>query len=89
MKKIKELLKGLITEDTSVETAEHIGVILNEVERAEAEHNKIIASHEDIRKKYIIAIQQNSFSKDEDTKETEKTITLEGIIDDVIKERKD
>lgn len=88
MKKIKELINGLLKDDSSVEFAEQIGAILNECERSEQEHNDLIKAHADLRSKYVKSIKENSFKgePDKDKEEDKQARTLEQIVNDVISE---
>lgn len=88
MKKIKELINGLLNENSSVEFAEQVGAILNECERSEQEHNELIKAHADLRSKYVKSIKENSFKgkPDTDNEEEKQARTLEQIVNDVIKE---
>lgn len=88
MNKIKDFLKGLIKDGTSAEEAEQIGMALSEVKRIEEEHASLVQSHEELRKKYVKVIRDNSFKGLGEEKSTTEEITLEGLIDNVIKERK-
>lgn len=88
MKKIKELINGLLKDDSSVEFAEQIGAILNECERSEQEYNDLIKAHADLRSKYVKSIKENSFKgkPDNDKEEETQARTLDQIVNDVISE---
>ena len=55
----------------STEDIERVGAISQEVDNAEKEYTELITSQEDLRKKYINAIKDTSFTekpKDDDPK---------------------
>lgn len=84
---IKELLKGLITENTSTEDVQKIGAISQELENKEREEAELLQKHEDLRKKYIEAVKDISFEqkpKDEESKPK----TFEQCIQEEIAKRK-
>ena len=87
--KILESLKGLITENTSTEDAEKIGQIANEIEEAKTEHEDTVIKHEELRQKYIKAIQNSAFKDDpRDNPQQTQPLTLEECVKQVIAERK-
>ena len=59
--KVRELLKGLITDSTPTEEVEKIGKISGEIDNLEKEEQDFLKSHEDLRKKYIEVIKDTSF----------------------------
>lgn len=59
---IKNGLKGLLEKVTDTSLAEQIGKLGAKVDEAEKEEQGLIASHEDLRKKYIEAIKDTSFA---------------------------
>ena len=87
--KIIESLKGLITENTSTEDAEKIGQVAKEIEEAKIEHEDTLIKHEELRQKYIKAIQNSAFKDDpKDNPQPEKPATFEECVEQVIAERK-
>ena len=86
LNKIRELLKGLITDSTTTEQVEQIGAINNELDNAEKDYTELMASQEELRKKYINVIKDTSFT--EKPKEAEnKPLTLEECIQAEIDKR--
>ena len=86
LNKIRELLKGLITDSTTTEQVEQIGAINNELDNAEKDYTELMASQEELRKKYINVIKDTSFS--EKPKEAEnKPLTIEECIQAEIDKR--
>ena len=87
--KILESLKGLITENTSTEDAEKIGQVAKEIEEAKTEHEDTLIKHEELRQKYIKAIQNSTFKDDpKDNPQQTQPLTLEECVKQVIAERK-
>ena len=88
--KILESLKGLISENTSPEEAEKISGVVKEVEEAKKEHEDTLIKHEELRQKYIKALQNSAFSENpkEDPQE-KKPMTFEECVEKVIAQRKD
>ena len=88
--KILESLKGLISENTSPEEAEKISGVVKEVEQAKQEHEDTLIKHEELRQKYIKALQNSAFSETpkEDPPE-KKPMTFEECVEKVIAQRKD
>lgn len=84
--KIKELLKGLITESTSTEEAEKVGAITQEVDNAEKEYAGFVEKHEELRKKYIDVIKDTSF-KEKPKEENPDPKSLENCIQEQIAKR--
>ena len=87
--KILESLKGLISENTSPEEAEKISGVVKEVEEAKKEHEDTLIQHEELRQKYIKALQNSAFSEKPKEDSQDKPITLEECIEKVIAQRKD
>ena len=88
--KILESLKGLISENTSPEEAEKISGVVKEVEAAKKEHEDTLIQHEELRQKYIKALQNSAFiDKPKEDSQEDKPITLEECIEKVIAQRKD
>lgn len=88
LSKVKELIKGLITDSTSTEDLEKIGAINQELNNAEEEINGVLTSFEDLRRKYIEVVKDTSFN--EKPKEADdKPKTLEECIEEEIAKRKD
>lgn len=86
--KIKELLKGLITESTPTEEVEAIGRISGELDNLEQEEQSIIQAHEELRKKYIEVIKDTSF-KGQPKEDEPKPMTLEECFQAEINKRKE
>ena len=87
--KVRELLKGLITDSASTELVEQVGAISNELDNAEKEEKDFIQKHEELRKKYIQVIKDSTFNgkpKDEDNPQPK---TLEECFQEEIAKRKD
>ena len=87
--KIKELLKGLITDSTPTEEVEAIGKISGEIENLEKEDESFIKSHEDLRRKYIEVIKETSFKGAPKEDDTPKPMTLEECFQAQIDKRKE
>ena len=86
LNKIRELLKGLITDSTTTEQVEQIGAINNELDNAEKDYTELMASQEELRRKYINVIKDTSFN--EKPKEADnKPLTLEECIQAEIDKR--
>lgn len=86
--KIKELLKGLITDSMSTEDVEKVGAITQEVDNAEKEYTGFVEKHEELRKKYIDVIKDTSF-KEKPKEDNPDPKTLEDCIQEQIAKRKD
>ena len=87
--KVRELLKGLITNSTPTEDVEKIGKISGEIDNLEKEEQDFIAKHEDLRKKYIEVIKDTNFKgvpKEDDNPEPK---TLEECFQEQINKRKE
>lgn len=82
-----QALKGLIKDDTSTEDATQIGSLINDVEQLKGEHESLIKSHEDLRQKYIKAIQNSGVSA-ENPNQPPQEKTLEDCVNEVISKRK-
>ena len=88
--KILESLKGLISENTSPEEAEKISGVVKEVEEAKKEHEDTLIKHEELRQKYIKALQNSAFSEDpKENPQEKKSMTFEECVEKVIAQRKD
>lgn len=75
LSKIKEMLKGLITDSTPTEDVEKIGAISQELDNAEKDYTDLVAKQEDLRKKYIEVIKDTSFNgKPKDEPEQPKSL---------------
>ena len=86
--KLKESLKGLITDSTSTEDVEKITGIVKDVEGAETESNDLLQKHEELRVKYIEAVKNTTFpSKPKEEKPRPKS--LEECIQETVAKRKD
>ena len=84
--KVKDLLKGLVNDSMSTEDVEKIGAISQEIDNAEKEYTEFVTKHEELRKKYIHAIQDTSFNeKPKDEEQQPKS--LEECIQEELKKR--
>lgn len=87
--KILQSLKGLITENTSAEEAEAISAVARDIEAAKTEHEDTLIKHEELRQKYIKALQNCAFNdKPQENPQEQKPLTLEECVNKVIAERK-
>lgn len=86
--KIKELIKGLVTDSTSTEDAEKIGKITQEVDNAEKEYEGLITKHEQLRAKYVKAITDTSF-KQEPKEDNPQPKSLEECMQEIVDNRKE
>lgn len=86
--KVKELIKGLVTDSMSTEDIEKVGAINQELDNLEKENADFIEKHETLRKKYIEVIKDSSFSEKPKDEEP-KAKTLEECIQEQINNRKD
>ena len=86
--KLKEGLKGLITDSTSTEDVEKITRLAKDVESAEAESNDMLQKHEELRAKYIEAVKNTTFN-DKPKDENPQPKSLEECIQEVVTKRKD
>ena len=88
--KLMESLKGLINENTDPADAEKISGIVKEVEEAKKEHEDTLIKHEELRQKYIKALQNSAFSDSpKDDSQEKKPMTFEECVEKVIAQRKD
>ena len=87
--KIKELLKGLITDSTPTEEVEAIGKISGEIDNLEQEEQDFIAKHEELRKKYIEVIKDSNFKGITKEEGNPQPKTLEECFQEQIEKRKD
>ena len=86
--KLKEGLKALITDSTPTEDVEKITGFVKDIESAEAESNDMLQRHDDLRKKYIEAVKNSTFSeKPKDDNPQPKT--FEQCVQEQIDKRKD
>ena len=86
--KIIEGLKGLINEKTSPEDAEKIANISKEVEGAKKEHEDTLIKHEELREKYVKALQQSVFNdKPNNPQSEDKPKTFEECVNEVLAKR--
>ena len=86
--KIRELIKGLVSDSTSTEEAEKIGKINQEVDNAEKEYEGLIKNHEELRGKYVKAITDTSFNE-KPREENQEPKSLEECMQEIIDNRKD
>lgn len=87
--KVRELLKGLITDSTPTEEVEKIGKISGEIDNLEKEGQDFLKSHEDLRKKYIEVIKDTSFKGAPKEEDNPQPKTLEECFQEQIEKRKD
>ncbi|MBO7715497.1 MAG: hypothetical protein J6S85_18185 [Methanobrevibacter sp.] len=87
--KVRELLKGLITDSTPTEEVEKIGKISGEIDNLEKEEQDFLKSHEDLRKKYIEVIKDTSFKGAPKEEDNPQPKTLEECFKEQIEKRKD
>ena len=87
--KIKELLKGLITDSTPTEEVEALGRISGELDNLEKEEQDLVQKHEELRKKYIEALKDSSFKGAPKEDDTPKPMTLEECFQAEIDKRKE
>ena len=87
--KIKELLKGLVTDSTTDEQLEQIGAINQELNNAETEYTDLVTKQEDLRKKYIEVIKDTSFSQKPKEDENSQPMSLEECFQAEIDKRKE
>lgn len=84
---LREMLKGLITENSTDEEVSKIASINEEINKAEQEAKDLLTKNEALREKYINAVRNSAF--DEKPKETETTPkTFEECVEEVINNRK-
>ena len=87
--KVRELLKGLITDSTPTEEVEKIGKISGEIDNLEKEDQDFLKSHEDLRKTYIEVIKDTSFKGAPKEEDNPQPKTLEECFKEQIEKRKD
>lgn len=87
--KVKELLKGLITDSTPTEEVEAIGKISGAIDELENQEKELIQSHEDLRKKYIEVIKDTSFKGAPQEENDPQPKSLEECFAEEIAKRKD
>ena len=86
--KIRETLKGLVSDSLPTEEVEKIGAIVQEVDNAEKEFNEFVVKHDELRKKYIEAVKNSTF-KEKPKDENPQPKTLEECLNAEIAKRKD
>ena len=86
--KIREMLKGLITDSTPTEEVEKIGKISGEIDNLEKEDKDFLEKHESLRKKYIEVVKDTSF-KEPPKDEENKPKSLEECFQEQINKRKE
>lgn len=86
--KILESIKGLITDETSEEQASKISEVVKEIESAKKEHEDTLIKNEELRQKYIKALQQSAFNDPKEKSDNDKPKTLEDCVAEVIAKRK-
>lgn len=75
---LKNSIKNLIDGNSTPELAEKVGKISAEIELIEKEDVSMVAKYEELRQKYVKAIQNNSFPDDGTSKKEEgKPLTFE------------
>ena len=87
--KVRELLKGLITDSTPTEEVEAITKVSVAVDELEKQEQELIQSHEDLRKKYIEVIKNTSFKGTLNEEETPQPKSLEECFQEQIDKRKE
>ena len=88
--KAKELLKSLITENTTPEDAEKFSNITKEIEEEETNQVTFAEKYEDLRGKYVKAVMNSTFKDDGNHPgEDPKPKSLDECIKEVIDARKD
>lgn len=87
--KVREMLKGLITDSTPTEEVEKIGKISGEIDNLEKEEQDFLKSHEELRKKYIEVIKDTSFKGAPKEEDNPQPKTLEECFQEQIEKRKD
>lgn len=87
--KIRELVKGLITDSTPTEEVEKIGKISGEIDNLEKEEKDLITAHEDLRKKYIDVIKDTSFKGAPKEEDNPQPKSLEECFQEQIAKRKE
>ena len=88
--KAKELLKSLITENTTPEDAEKLANITKEIEEEETNQVTFAEKYEDLRGKYVKAVMNSTFKDDgSHPGEDPKPKSLDECIKEVIDARKD
>ena len=85
--KLMESIKGLIDDTTSPETAEKISNIAKDIEAAKVENENLLIKHEELRQKYIHALQNTAFRETEKPQD-DKPMTMEECVQQVISQRK-
>ena len=86
--KIKEGLKALITDSTSTEDVEKVTRVVKDIEQAETESNDMLQKHEELRKKYIEAVKNSTFTE-KPKEDNPQPKTLEECIQEQLANRKD
>ena len=88
--KAKELLKSLITENTTPEDAEKFANITKEIEEEETNQVTFAEKYEDLRAKYVKAVMNSTFKDDgSHPGEDPKPKSLDECIKEVLDARKD
>ena len=87
--KVRELLKGLITDSTPTEEVEAIGKISGAVDELEKQEQELIQSHENLRKKYIEVIKDVAFKDAPKEEDNPQPKTLEECFQEQIEKRKE
>ena len=88
--KAKELLKSLITENTTPEDAEKLSNITKEIEEEETNQVSFAEKYEDLRGKYVKAVMNSTFKDDgSHPGEDQKPKSLDECIKEVLDARKD
>ena len=86
--KVRELLKGLITDSTPTEDVEKIGKISGEIDNLEKEEQDFLQKHEDLRKKYIEVIKDTNFKPSKNDEDNPQPKSLEDCFQEQIDKRK-
>ena len=86
--KIREMLKGLINENSNDKDVETISQIVDELNTVEKENQELAEKHEALREKYINAVRNSAFNDNIEKTENDTPKTLEECIQAEIDKRK-
>lgn len=85
---IREMLKGLISENTTDTDVEKITNIVSEIDKAEQESNDLLQKNEALREKYINAVRNSAFGGNPKENLDSTPKTFEDCVQEVIDNRK-
>ena len=85
--KIRELLKGLISDSTPTEEVEKIGAVVQELDNAEKEFDEFVVKHDDLRRKYIEAVKNSTFQEAPKDENQDQPKTFEQCLQEQINKR--